>query len=376
MSDENNILTASRMEKLLKCPRAHFWSYEIGLRKEVTTAPALRFGSAWAKAMEARWHKESYEDALAFSIPEGVDLDEYQAATLSALLAAYYDIYGKTERAAKIHPEVQFESFIEVAGVTFKVSGKIDGLGSAKDRTSMLVESKTTGDSISPDSDYWLRLRFNIQVLNYVSESRKIGWDVRKAFYDVTRKPAIKPKQVTVVRDGKKVVLDSKGKRVKLKNGEWRESGDTKLGYVVQTKIETPEQFCDRLYKDAKSRPDFYFKRHEIPIVEQEVEDFEREREELAALIVHYRSREDYSRHGLIKQEIPSGVALRDPQAWPRRVSTDTCDFCEFKNFCLQNLSVNLNEPPAGFQVMPFNPELEKYAETEITNETTDTAAA
>jgi hypothetical protein len=48
------LLTASRMAALLACPRKHFWRYELGLRRTVD-ADALRFGSAWHRAMEARW---------------------------------------------------------------------------------------------------------------------------------------------------------------------------------------------------------------------------------------------------------------------------------------------------------------------------------
>ena len=39
----NNIITASRMNSLMNCPRSHFWSYEVGLTKE-DSAHALRFG--------------------------------------------------------------------------------------------------------------------------------------------------------------------------------------------------------------------------------------------------------------------------------------------------------------------------------------------
>jgi hypothetical protein len=75
------------------------------------------------------------------------------------------------------------------------------------------------------------------------------------------------------------------------------------------------------------------------------VEDFIKQRSEMVAMIEHLRSREDYT---------------RDPQAWPRHVSLETCNWCDYKSFCLQNISVDLNNPPQGYSIHPFNPELEQ----------------
>jgi hypothetical protein len=40
------------MAAMLACPRRHYWRYECGLRRDEGTE-ALRFGSAWHRAMEA-----------------------------------------------------------------------------------------------------------------------------------------------------------------------------------------------------------------------------------------------------------------------------------------------------------------------------------
>jgi len=82
------LLTATRMATLLGCPRRHFWRYEIGL-KAVTEAQALRFGTAWHAAMEARWQGLAFEAALAAAVKD-VKFEEVQLATLSGLLAGYY----------------------------------------------------------------------------------------------------------------------------------------------------------------------------------------------------------------------------------------------------------------------------------------------
>ena len=339
----NNVLTASRMNAMLQCPRKHFWSYEIGLRKQEDSI-ALRIGSAWARAMEARWNGKSYDEALADAVPEGCGFDEYTMATISALLAAYYDVYGQAETFGNLHPEVQFQS--ELGDGVFTCEGKIDGLGSLKDGRSAIIESKTTSDSVAPDSGYWQRLSFNVQVLQYITEARKLGWDITCVYYDVTRKPMIQPKSVTDLdADGLKIV-EKDGARVGVGVGEkfrWKQSASAEAGEVLKSHIETPEEFCDRLYKDVLSRPDFYFCRKEVPVIEQELQSFENQRKCIANLIESCRKFECFS---------------RSPEAWPRNVSENTCDFCQFKTFCLQNLSVDLKNPPQGFTVAGFNPEL------------------
>lgn len=350
----NNVLTASRMTCAMQCLRKHFWSYEIGLRKTEDSI-ALRIGSAWARSMEARWNGADYDSALAAALPEGCGFDEYTMATISGLLAAYYEIYGATESFGSMTPEVQFRS--ELGDGVFTCEGKIDGLGILNDGREALIESKTTSDSIAPDSDYWLRLTFNLQVYQYVCEARKLGHDLATCFYDVTRKPMIQPKQVTDLDEkGLKIVLDVSGTRVGIGTGEkfrWKQSASADAGEKLQSHLETPEEFCDRLYKDCLARPDFYFVRKEVPIIDQQIESFERQRLAIAGMIKHIRN-----------HEWSNPIMRRDPEAWPRNVSEHTCDFCQFKSFCLQNISVDISNPPEGFTVQPFNPELNNATNT------------
>lgn len=347
------------MNCLLKCQRQHFWKYEIGLRRD-STGVALRFGSAWARGMEARWNGLDYDAALAIAVPEGVDLDAYACATVSALLAGYYDYYGPRETVGHLNPEVQFRADFrgEIGLQHFSLEGKMDGLGALKDGRLVLLEAKTTSDSVAPDSDYWMRLRFNMQVLNYIVEARRLGWDVEEVYYDVTRKTAIKPKMLDDLDENQlKIVVDSDGNRVLKKDGSPRLTGDTKAGYVVKQHLETPDEYCDRLYKDTQTRSDFYFCRKSVPVIDGELADFENQRIVLARMINFFRNAEFTA----------TDKETRRSEVWPRNVSKDTCNFCEYKDFCLQNLSVNINQPPAGFSVQPFNPELQEllYDDTE-----------
>lgn len=346
------LLTASRSAKLLGCPRAHFWSYERGL-KRVDSGPALRFGSAWHRAMEARWLGKDYDNALGAALPDNVDLDPVQAETLASLLMAYYHRYGASdELVSQVFPEVEFKQDLQ-ASRSFFSAGKIDGLAKLKDGRVAIVEHKTTSDDVSPASEYWTRLRFNPQLLQYVGAARQLNWPVEVAIYDVVRKPAISPKLIPLLdSEGRKIVHDAQGNRVIKKDGTPRESGDTAAGYTLQTRVETPEEFGQRLYTDALERPDFYFSRREVPILDQDLDEFAAQRISVSRMILSCRSEERR--------------AKRPEQAWPRAVG-QACGYCEYSSFCLQNITPDLNAPPAGFRVGPANPELTNADTTRTT---------
>ena len=294
------ILTATRMATVLGCPRRHYWRYEVGLHA-VVDGMALRFGTAWHAAMECRWQGRSADDALLEAVKEQT-FDEITVATLAGLLGAYFARYADCEVVKELHAEVEFR--LPLAGSrTFDAGGKIDGLGVLHDGRLALIEHKTCGTDLSADSDYWLRLRFNQQVYQYVLAARALGWDVKVVIYDVTRKPAIRQKQ-----------------------------------------NETASEFGDRLAADAKERPEFYFARREVPILDQDLAEFEVQRLALSRQILFFRS--------------AARNARRPEHGWPRNCNEMTCKFCEFESFCMANVSADAAHPPAGFRVGAVNPEL------------------
>jgi len=290
------------MGALLACPRRHYWRYEIGLSADKASG-ALRFGTAWHKAMECRWQGIDYADALQAATAGAESFGEIDVATLAGLLAGYYARYGgEAEVVQTLHPEQEFR-YALAGSRTFDLCGKIDGLGVLCDGRLALVEHKTTSDNLDADSDYWQRLRFNPQIYQYVLAARALGWNVQVVIYDVTRKPMIKQRQA-----------------------------------------ETAEEFGDRLLADTRTRPDFYFARREVAVLDQDVEEFAIQRLELSRLILLLRA--------------ASRRARRPEHAWPRNCGGMTCRFCEFEPFCLQNISVDPSQPPAGFAVGATNPEL------------------
>lgn len=353
----NNILTASRIATHLRCARRSYWAHEIGLHKAPTRA--LIFGSAWARAMEARWRGASYDGAFAKALPAGVELSEHDCSTLAALLAGYYERWGNEELVGELHPEVQFSYEIEHG---FTVAGKLDCLGvpRLRDPLPFIVESKTTSDDISPESKFWMRLAFNIQVLQYVEAARVHGWDVRSVYYDVTRKPSIQPKLIDDLDErGRKIVLDAQGARVWLGDDKPRLSASREHGWRVSQHVETPDEFSERLWSDCQARASFYFVRREVAVTDDVLEVFRQERYAVSRSIMTMR-------------EVQRNVS-RPELAWPRSISEDNCDYCPFNSFCLQNISPD-KRILSEFEITQ-NPELTKANDTETTNTTASSPA-
>jgi hypothetical protein len=256
-------------------------------------------------------------------------------------------VYEGKEQIKSLISEVPFETAID-GSRKFKAAGKIDGIGVMNDDRQVLVERKTTSDSLSPDSEYWLRLRANSQIYQYVTAAREKGWNIEHIIYDVVRKPGIQPKQIPLLdENGLKIVLDDVGERCFLKDGKPRQS-TTGLpdSYKLQSREETPEEFSKRLYEDIMSRPEFYFCRREVPVLDCDLEEFQFNRVQVARMILDRRRQEKNME--------------RADRAWPRHVNGLICPFCPYSSFCLQNISVNPGQPPAGFKIGAIHSELEQ----------------
>jgi len=231
-------LTYSRLSTRRLCPKQDYYKYELGLRREAV-ASALRMGGAFAKGKEI-WRKgRDREDAFAETELVAKAIDEatadYQAVpqwadsydweieceTVRAMLAGYFWRYAADDLKF-VGVETAFEMPLVNpatgrASQTFALAGVLDGIAVLPDERNAVYEDKTTSANIDDGSDYWLRLRYDGQISQYVLGARYLGWDVSLVLYDVTRKPTIKPRQVPVLdKDGKKIVCDAAGERVLL----------------------------------------------------------------------------------------------------------------------------------------------------------------
>lgn len=290
-------ITASSIQKFLACQRAYYYRYELGLLP-IQTTEALSFGRAYHACLEAKNNGATLEDSLKAGLVLLAD-DEFQQATLIGLFSGYFNRYP--EETVKIQPETKFVQ--KIKGINgFRSAGVIDGLARKSENEWQLRESKTTGASVAPDSEYWDRLRFNIQLMNYADALKNTGYNVGETIYDVTRKPSIRPKQG-----------------------------------------ETAEQYAERLKMDTLERPDFYFARRTVTILEDDLEAFIKMRYEMCLQIRFLRSRSKVN-----VPEVP----------WVRNCTQTACQSCEFKSFCLAGGVARPNEIPTGFEVGEKHPEL------------------
>jgi len=218
-------LTATSLGSMRRCPRLYFYRYELGLSRIRQAAP-LRFGAAFHYGLEL------YNDGLSGDMavqsatadyetcPDWADPTAWEVEwqTLRQLLAGHFWRY-ENDDLEHVTVEQSFEIPLinpatGAASRTFRLAGKMDGIVRLPDGRLAVLEYKTAGEDISPDSEYWLRLRCDGQISMYVLAARALGHDVATILYDVTRKPTIRLR-----------------------------------------KNETPEQYGERLLEDVGERP-------------------------------------------------------------------------------------------------------------------------
>lgn len=302
-----SLLTSTRLSTLRRCPRQHYYRYELGLSR-IRSADALRLGAAFHKGLEL--HNKGLDAELAIAqatagydrVPDWAEPLDWlvECETLRALLAGHFWRYSsddlKIVEAEKVFEMPLVNPETGARSRTFTVSGKIDGIVQLADGRLAILEYKTAGEDIGSDSDYWLRLRCDPQISMYVLAARAMGHGINTVLYCVTRKPTIRPR-----------------------------------------KGESPQEYGLRLIGDIHERPDYYFQRREVPRLEDDLAEFQLELWQQAQQLLESR------RHG----------------RWFRNVGRMTCSGCEFANICLQSVRVEPDRPPSGYHRLPHvHPEL------------------
>lgn len=197
-------------------------------------------------------------------------------ATTGAKIQAEYDVLA-VEREFVFplrNPETGGES------KSFVEAGKMDL--ALRHRASGMVcvgEHKTTTEDIGPDGDYWHGLKLDTQVSKYCI-ALQIAYpeaDLGPVVYDVTRRPMHRPGNIPLVdADDIKIVLDGAGERVRTKDGKkFRQTADTELGYVLQTRPETPDEYRDRVTIEIAADPGRYFQMRPVPRLAGDLETYQ-----------------------------------------------------------------------------------------------------
>lgn len=308
MKHQLRVLTNSEMKTRRRCAREHHLSYELGYRP-IEDAEALRIGTLVHVGLDLWWKGTACLADVLDAATRGA-ADDYEAAKIRVMLSGY-DARWIGEHDASSVVAVEREVYAPLrnpetgaASRTFELGMKLDVLLGRS-----FVEHKTTSEEIGLGSSYWKRLQMDTQVSTYYAGAKSLGHEVTGCLYDVLRKPALRPSGVPLVDDsGFKIVLDKNGQRVYCKTvgkagPKPRETGDSKEGYVLQTRPETPAEYELRLTEEVAENPDKYYQRGEVVRLEHE------ERE--AALDAWQLARE-------IREAELAGAHPRNPDACSR----------------------------------------------------------
>lgn len=338
----DRLLTNSRMKLAQRCLRAHRYRYGFGLRS-TSEAPALTFGKAVHNALAA--FRQTHDTHAALGTVNATPWeDPYEHAKCLALLTAYFWYWAESDtRTDWVEVEQVFSMPLanpetdEPLG-DWNLGGRMDGY----DAEGWIWETKTTNESIEDDARYWSRLRLDSQINLYVLAQRFKGLPVAGVLYDVLRKPAHKPHDIPELDpDGLKIVLDGDGHRVFKGNGAPRQSAGE--GMTLVTRIEHPEEYGARVYKEIVAKPSAYFRRQKIVRLEDDLEAYRRECWLVAKLLTW----------------------CEENDCWIRSVGKFTCDHCDYDRIDFQSIAVDpTGPPPCGF-VYVDNPHVELLEENE-----------
>jgi hypothetical protein len=335
-----NILTNSQVNTARTCLRKNWFSYEFGIRRDVDAQP-LRFGSALHLGLDAWKQPRKPDQEPGYWTHIKAAVAEYDATRpadagedwtvereqLARLLAGYF---WRWEQAPMKWIASELEFRLPLVNPTtgrksrsWLFAGKVDGIAELPDGRLAIVEHKTSGQGLEPESDYWKRLRIDSQISLYWQAAKALGYNVQTIIYDVIRKPTIRPKAVT--KAAQKEIAETG-----LYCGEAAEVCDH----------ETPSMYGARLNCDIGERPDYYYARQEIPRVEQDLADAMNDLWQTAKILSDCRSRGH----------------------WPR--NTSACigfGRCQYFDLCANGYDCKAGNVPDGFiRVDNTHPELEE----------------
>jgi hypothetical protein len=361
------LMTFSRQDCFKSCRRKHYYAYELALRR-TTDAKALRMGSNFHQGVEILGKGGTLEAACdavraKYDRPDVFDPYEWEIERETVLrLVCAYQWRWESHRLEYLAVEQSFELPLlnpktGKRTTSFNLAGKIDGIVRMEDGRIAVKETKLFGDDIGNDAPLWRRLRMDQQISLYMHASRRIGFDVDAVLYDVARKPTIGPTAIALTDElGAKIVLDKHGDRVRTERGQYRQTGDKEKGYTLQTRQMTADEWGDKLSSDIAERPDFYFQRQEVPRLEQDLEEYQREL---------WQIQQD------VRNAQKNGL-------WYRTVNKQVCGFCSYFDLCSSGKQVG-TVAPDGFEFLKdMHPELtgDPTNERSSTTETTTTEAS
>ena len=257
----SNLLTNSRMRTWRECRRLHRLKYLDGWRP-VQKADALRRGTLGHTALEAWWKDDgSGRLVAALEAIEGRGADPYDQAAVEELMAGYDARWGAEERYEILAVEETFLAPLlnpetGAPSRTWVLAGKLDGVVRDRETDALLiVEHKTTTESIGPDSDWWLKLGMDSQVSHYYLGAESLGHRADGCLYDALLWPRLQPLKATPPE-----------------NRKYRKDGA--LYANQRAEDETPEEYRARVRADIEADPEKYFQRRIIGRTDRDVIEY------------------------------------------------------------------------------------------------------
>jgi PD-(D/E)XK nuclease superfamily len=260
------VINNSAIKTYRSCPRKHYFAYELG-RRPIAQAGTLHFGTVIHHALEHWWtlHVNVHDDrplVVALDTIDKSDLDDFEKAKARVLMTLYHE-HWKGQGYEVLAVEANFVTKLlnpETGGRsrTWDLTGTIDAI--ARERSTgdvYVVEHKTSGEDLSPEADYWVRLRMDSQISTYMVGARELGFEPVGVLYDVIGKPAIKPKLATPEDKRKYTKPTKKDPKPRLYSNQ-RETD------------ETPEEYEARLVDHVTEDCGRFLARARIPRLEED----------------------------------------------------------------------------------------------------------
>lgn len=255
------LLTTSRLKTEHRCSREQHIKYELGYQPIKDDEGAALLGTIIHCGLEAWWRWFMAPDAgtplaaAILALPE--DADPYVLAKARALILGYdarwredaerYEVLGVE---LELEPTPILNPATGRASRTWLVGGKLDvKLRDLATNRRIVMDHKTTSEDASPGSDYYKRLRMDLQVSLYTSNT-----DAEAAIWDVIAKPSQRPAKATAP-EARKYTKDGRL-------------------YANQREVdETPEEYFNRLVEIIAADPDRYYGRAEVVRFDAEIRE-------------------------------------------------------------------------------------------------------
>jgi len=311
-----SILTQTAIRTFRKCPRLYNYNYIQLYKPQIVTGP-LQFGTVWHQIREV-WWKAPSKMRMSLALTElsniskdpDLELDEFILAKLMVMLRGYHERWADyIDSLMIVGVEVQFEIPLinprTIRGSRiYTIQGKLDAVIREKDRLWM-VEEKTAGEDLKPESPYWRRLEIDPQCSIYFDAIKQIySEEPAGIMYFVNVKPQHKP-----LRETPDIIK-------KYKKG-------TNILYAGQrAEAETAPEYAMRLSEAVAEDPERYYQMMHVSRLPQDI----------------YESQIDvWDTAKAIREAEKSGVWLRNPDSCIHAFGST----CSFLPVCANRASIS-----------------------------------